>query len=87
VAREFDGWAPELLALITGSDTPPVWRPHHTLPIGLRWERVPGVTLVSDAAHLKAPDGEGASHATLDGAELGQVIDIFIELNAAEPGR
>ncbi|GAB3908000.1 NAD(P)/FAD-dependent oxidoreductase [Kibdelosporangium lantanae] len=42
VAAEFDGWAPELLALITDGDTPPVLRSHHTLPAGLRWDRVPG---------------------------------------------
>jgi hypothetical protein len=47
IAREFDGWAPELTALITDGDTAPVLRPHYTLPPGLRWERVPGVTLVT----------------------------------------
>ena len=28
IAQEFDGWAPELTALITDSDTAPVLRPH-----------------------------------------------------------
>ncbi|MEV4054031.1 NAD(P)/FAD-dependent oxidoreductase [Amycolatopsis sp. NPDC049688] len=79
IAAEFDGWAPELTALITDADTAPVLRPHHTLPIGLRWDRVPGVTLVGDAAHLTAPNGEGANLAMLDGAELGQAL-------AAHPG-
>ncbi|MFG2818685.1 FAD-dependent oxidoreductase [Kitasatospora sp. NPDC048365] len=70
VAAEFDGWAPELTALITDTDTPPVLRPHYALPEGHRWERTPGVTLIGDAAHLQAPDGEGANWAMCDGAEL-----------------
>ncbi|MFI0739490.1 FAD-dependent oxidoreductase [Streptomyces sp. NPDC021100] len=79
IAREFDGWAPELTALITDSDVTPVLRPLYALPPGHRWERVPGVTLLGDAAHLAVPNGEGANLAMLDGAELGQAL-------AAHPG-
>lgn len=74
VAAEFGGWAPALTALITDGETPPVPRPLHTLPIGHRWGRVRGVTLLGDAAHLAPPAGEGANLAMLDGAELGQAI-------------
>jgi 2-polyprenyl-6-methoxyphenol hydroxylase-like FAD-dependent oxidoreductase len=74
VAAEFDGWAPELRALITDGDTVPVLRSHHALPGRLTWDRVPGVTLVGDAAHLAAPNGEGANVAMLDGAELGKAL-------------
>ncbi|MEY9862558.1 2-polyprenyl-6-methoxyphenol hydroxylase-like FAD-dependent oxidoreductase [Catenulispora sp. GAS73] len=74
VAAAFDGWAPQLTALITAADTPPVVRPLHTLPADHRWPRVPGVTLIGDAAHLAPPNGEGANTALQDAAELGQAI-------------
>ncbi len=74
IAREFEGWAPELTALITEADTAPVLRPLHTLPIDHRWDRVPGVTLIGDAAHLAPPNGEGANLAMQDGAELGAAL-------------
>jgi 2-polyprenyl-6-methoxyphenol hydroxylase-like FAD-dependent oxidoreductase len=74
VVEEFDGWAPELTALITDSDTPPVLRRLFTLPAEHRWDRTPGVTLLGDAAHLMPPNGEGANLAMQDGAALGQAI-------------
>jgi 2-polyprenyl-6-methoxyphenol hydroxylase-like FAD-dependent oxidoreductase len=70
IAAEFDGWAPALTALITGGAAPLVPRMLHALPNDHRWERIPGVTLVGDAAHLAPPAGEGANLAMLDGAEL-----------------
>ncbi|MGQ4430973.1 FAD-dependent oxidoreductase [Streptomyces sp. SAS_260] len=74
IAAEFEGWAPEITALITDSDTPLAVRPLNSLPIGHRWDRIPGVTLLGDAAHLSPPDGEGANLAMQDGAELGKLI-------------
>ncbi|GAA3135990.1 NAD(P)/FAD-dependent oxidoreductase [Streptomyces rectiviolaceus] len=89
IAQEFGGWAPELTALITGGDIAPALRPLYALPTGHRWDRVPGVTLLGDAAHLSAPNGEGANLAMLDGAELGKALaahrdDIEAALTAYE---
>ncbi|MFI5780642.1 FAD-dependent oxidoreductase [Nocardia sp. NPDC051570] len=80
IVQEFSGWAPQLTALVTGGETTPVLRTIYTLPVEHnRWDRIPGVTLLGDAAHLAAPNGEGANLALYDGAELGKAI-------AAHPG-
>ena len=74
IVAEFDGWAPELTALITDSESAPILRSIYQLPDRHRWTRVPGVTLLGDAAHVTLPGGDGANLAMLDGAELGQAI-------------
>jgi len=89
VAAEFEGWAPALTALITDSESAPNPRMIYALPDGHRWDRRPGVTLLGDAAHLTAPNGEGANLAMFDAAELGQAIvaspgDIEAALTAYE---
>ena len=72
---KFDGWAPEIRALIEQAEGELIPRHICALPVGHRWEHKPGVTLLGDAAHVMSPfAGEGANLAMFDGSELGKAL-------------
>ncbi|KAI0794696.1 FAD/NAD(P)-binding domain-containing protein [Fomes fomentarius] len=72
----YKDWAPWMRRFIEHCDDEAIYhRPLFYLPVGHRWDHVPGVTVLGDAAHLMGPfAGAGANLAMVDGLELGIVI-------------
>ena len=70
-----DGWADLLRMAVRNCEGTVTVRSLFQLPVGFRWEHVPGVTLIGDAAHLMTPyAGEGVNVALEDAMRLAQRI-------------
>ncbi|MCF3172168.1 FAD-dependent monooxygenase [Streptomyces sioyaensis] len=71
---QYQGWHESLLDIVRDNEGGFVNRPMFVLPVPHTWQRVAGITLLGDAAHLMPPVGVGANLALLDGAELAQAV-------------
>ncbi|WP_241999837.1 FAD-dependent oxidoreductase [Streptomyces klenkii] len=71
---QYQGWDESLLDILRANEGEFINRPMFVLPVPHSWRRVPGVTLLGDAAHLMPPVGVGANLALLDGAELARAV-------------
>ncbi|KAH7172890.1 hypothetical protein DER46DRAFT_551423 [Fusarium sp. MPI-SDFR-AT-0072] len=72
----FANWAPNLKEYLANAEGPFHAWPLHRLPVSsVSWKRVPGLTLLGDAAHLATPlVGEGVNMAMLDALMLAKAI-------------
>ncbi|MFE1875424.1 FAD-dependent oxidoreductase [Streptomyces sp. NPDC059496] len=71
---QYQGWHERLLDILRDNEGDFINRPMFVLPVPHSWQRVPGITLLGDAAHLMPPVGVGANLALLDGAELARAV-------------
>ena len=80
LTEEYRDWDRRLLKLIEAADAETVTaRLLFMLPVGMRWESKPGLTLLGDAAHLMTPFiGEGVNAAMRDAVGLAEAIDSAI---------
>ena len=86
LTEEYKNWDGRLLNLIQAADSEQVTpRSLFMLPVGMRWEGRPGLTLLGDAAHLMTPFiGEGVNTAMRDAVGLDEAIDLAIQDGGGE---
>ncbi|KAL8720889.1 MAG: hypothetical protein Q9225_002307 [Loekoesia sp. 1 TL-2023] len=76
LTEEFREWDPQLLKMIQATDDDSVTpRSLFMLPVGMRWNTKPGITMLGDAAHLMTPFvGEGVNCAFRDAVDLSEAV-------------
>lgn len=73
--KRYADWSPEIFDLVEKSRGEVEFRQFFMVPIGHKWDNVPGATLVGDAAFLITPfAGEGVNKAFKDCIELAEAI-------------
>lgn len=71
----FAAWSPKLKQMIADAEGPfKPWPLYSLAANATTWPRVPGVTLLGDAAHLTTPNGEGVNAAMYDSLVLANKI-------------
>ncbi|WP_438488857.1 FAD-dependent oxidoreductase [Streptomyces sp. S186] len=80
---QYEGWHESLRGILRDGEGGFTNRPLYVLPVPHTWDRVPGITLLGDAAHLMPPVGVGANLALLDGAELARAVVDHPTIDAA----
>jgi 2-polyprenyl-6-methoxyphenol hydroxylase-like FAD-dependent oxidoreductase len=72
---EYSGWSPIWYELFESATTPFIARPIYCAPSDQRWEALPNLIMIGDAAHVMPPfAGEGANVAMLDALELSEYL-------------
>jgi 2-polyprenyl-6-methoxyphenol hydroxylase-like FAD-dependent oxidoreductase len=75
IERYFANCGDDLKQIVTESDDALIPRVMHMLPVGVKWDTCPGVSIIGDAAHLMTPfAGVGVNLAMVDALNLSKAL-------------